>query len=1567
MSDSSLPSVGGTRGRRFKHLAIGAAIVVVFLAVLVAMLPTFISLGLFRGTITGEISGRVQGTVVLEGLSVGWSGPLEVKRLRVEDAERHSSVEVSLTLDQGLWTLLTEGAGTLSGSVSAKVATRLEPDGTLAMARMVKPAPVDAAQRPVPGAPPRDGTGRTTPQGVVPAGFHAVFTLAALDVEIANTDGTPHAAVTGVTGKLDVHAGGKSGLELAGSAVYQGNRGSFQVSASADKIIGADGTLQWKGVPATLDVQASNIHFSAEGVELDLDSLMLAVKSADLTGPTDATVALKGSVNGATKAALEGTLSVARTLAPDGAVAVDLGGVRGSIVGTNLPTAPLQRFLAETPVVLARDVGPTMDVRASFADATGRGISIALESEQIQATAEGSVDAATQAATLMRVSVKASVHPVIAEIAGLDIASRARITLDATDVTVPARQADGAFPTNAVAFRATVAAELPGAAVRVEGERRALGIEGIELTASAAPIGSGVTFDVRARAPGAASAQGAPLRVTGMLVPGGQFGVHGKVAATAVPAALVDPWVASAALVRVADDLGPTIESLEIELGAGETAPFRAEVRAAFLAATVNGTQAADGSVAIAEASLMAPRVRPALLERAGVRVDAPVRVEVRAQGVTLPPVKQFSADAVRGAFTVAVRPQQGTTVVLQAGAESGPGARTVQFTSLDAALGAQPLGTEATFDTKVVVDGVTLVAKGSAKGLMTAGDVTAWQSAVYDATLQAGPIAAAQVVREVPALKDIAPAIGSGSFNLSAAFRGTLQGGRVEAALAAGGAKASATVALAERSAEVTADATVPVTRALLAALVADAPIVLGAPATAHATVSKATLARTGLWEFAPPQEAVLSLRVPELTLREVEGLDSSVRLDAVALDTTVSLAVPMAARGTLGAAVWALGAKSVPVRAADVAIEFTWKDRVASQVAGAPGAAGTSGAAGAPGAAGTPSAGGAAARQTWDALVRVEKLNGPGLEELLGAPADARGQIGSAGTARIKATQSATGALAFEVDSQVDRLRASLRGDLTDGVLTLQPSELDLNIPGPQVVALLNGLNEDGKKTWVSAEALAVQARVQSLRLRVGSEPQTSPSGAGGIRDAGAGGAGGATSAGAAAVPDAPPSIRLPPGFSAVVNATIHPITLTPTEGVPLRLQQATLEVGAPGVGQPATLSARMQLSAPSVQGGSGTPAAGGASGAAHVAGGGSSAGAGAGAGAPPASADLVVQATVTEWTKPDGSVAFDTLQVNGRATATRASTALLGALLGMGSELTEAVGPELTADARVTSTGPGTATINASLDSEYLVMRGPRIQLKDGFVSVEPEKPVTVRFLPSEPLRERYLEPINPVFTDVRMATPAQRIVLAVSSARYPLDRDFRKLDADLDLTIGPVLMQRNPNNQLLNLLKVFQSQGGQPVAGQIDPLVVNIRKGQLSYQKFNVFLEKQGNTWVTQLIFAGDIDLTQTPAYARAIAANYPMSSVARQMLSNVPAEDGGAELQSVFGLATGALNMVQLRISFSGALGEVDGKPMALKRKIKVDFKPSAGVGEVIQGAGDIFRGIFDKKQNTKPK
>jgi hypothetical protein len=728
----------------------------------------------------------------------------------------------------------------------------------------------------------------------------------------------------------------------------------------------------------------------------------------------------------------------------------------------------------------------------------------------------------------------------------------------------------------------------------------------------------------------------------------------------------------------------------------------------------------------------------------------------------------------------------------------------------------------------------------------------------------------------QIPDAKEFIAALHGDAFTLDGTFVGTLSSAQVAATVSGGSDQFKIAGSLRPDALTADVEATLVLTPALVKATAGDLSFELAKPAHAKAVMNGVSMPRDGTWDFGAPRQLVITTTLPEILLSKVSGVATDVRLSEVSVHKNISLVAPHAAKGTARMGVGAMPAGGAALPVADVDVAFDWT--------------------------GGPSGG-------WIADADLSAIDGAGVEELLAVAAESRGRFGKNGSAHVKASQGSDGALAFDVQSQMDMLRANLKGGLAQGVLTLQPSTAAVQLPGSEVVKLLNGANEDKSKTWAKADPLDLSLDVKSLRMAIGT---TEGSG-----------------------------FKLPSNFSAVVDLSVKPMTLTPVTGAAVRANAATLAVNAPGIEQPATVRGRVDIS---MLASGGTPAAG--------------------------KAAIHFDASLRDWATRDGALAYETMRVDSVVKIEEASTAIVGLLLGMGSELTEAVGPTITADLKTTSTGAGAGTVTASVDSQYLVLRAPRVALDKGFVVVTPDQPLTLRFQPSPPLRERLLEPINPIFTDISLADPTKPIVLEASAVRYPISGDYALLDGDIQLRVGAVNLARNKDNQLLNLLKIFQTTENKPIDGQIDPLTVAVRAGQLTYKDFKVNIEKQGNNWVTQLIFSGDINLARKPPVARSIAANYPMGSVARQFLSNVPAEDGGAELQGIFGtLSSGALDAVQLRISFSGVLGEVDGKPVALRRKIKVDFKPEAigkGIGDAVKDAGGILKDIFGKPKKAPP-
>ncbi|MFM8699265.1 MAG: hypothetical protein ACKOF7_11530, partial [Phycisphaerales bacterium] len=418
-------------------------------------------------------------------------------------------------------------------------------------------------------------------------------------------------------------------------------------------------------------------------------------------------------------------------------------------------------------------------------------------------------------------------------------------------------------------------------------------------------------------------------------------------------------------------------------------------------------------------------------------------------------------------------------------------------------------------------------------------------------------------------------------------------------------------------------------------------------------------------------------------------------------------------------------------------------------------------------------------------------DRISGDGLGALLALEESVRREIGSGARVAARA-ESRDGGIAFDAESTLDRLRASLKGSYRGDALELSDSRVSVNMPPAQVLAILNAppKAEPGAKPaekaappWRDCSAFAATADIKRLRL-VGSAIGS---------------------------------------MAAVVEATAEPLRLVPSDGEALTIEGLSLSVNAPGGEAPAQVRARASL-------------------------------AGSGSQRMPVTLD----ATVADWTDASGAVSTARLRIDGALRAERASTRVVGVLVGMGRELEEAVGPEISADATVQSAGAGTATGTITVTSRYLTVRVPDVLLQDGFLRIPGAKPAVAEFVPSEPLRERLLAPINPVFRDVRLADDRSPIRLTMDRLSYPLDGNRARLDADLRLTVGNVLLERNPDNDVLNLLQVFQSALGRPVDCVLSPVVVSVRAGQLTYKDFDIGIERQGDGWRTRLIFAGDID-------------------------------------------------------------------------------------------------------------
>ena len=1441
------------------------------LVLLVALLPTFVGMGFLRGKVVSAVSEGVNGQVSIGELSLGWSGPIGVRDLVIDDAAGGTRVAASATLEQGLWTLLTSGVAQLDARVSASVRTRREPDGSLSIGKLLKDRPDATAAAPAgPGATASRGGSPGAAPGL-PAGIRSLrVALEGFDLEVLDPDGSVFASARGATGEVRAAAAGDAVIALKADTEYLGQKGSFDLNATFGGLFAADGTRRIEGTSANVSMSATDVGFAAGGLSMRIGQGTVTVTSANLAGPMAVKADVRAAIEGAAPASVQADVAIDRLLMPDGSVALDLAAIHGRVVATTVPTAPIERFVRETGIELARDIGPSVDLDASFADAKGGDLSISLTSERVKAQVAGSIDPATRAATLRTVGLDATLAPALLDRLGqVTVASPARLALTARDVSVPAAAADGSFPVDQLRFNAEATLSLDGLRVPGGDGRVPLDVVALNLSARAEPVADGVhvALDATSRAGGAER----PIRAQGRVKRGGALGAHGSLRASAIPTGLIAPFVPASIGIDLPRDLGDTVRTLEAELGAGDAPTWSVRLDTPTLAASLAGNVAADGAIRVASGgSVRAARIDPALLGFFGVPVSGPVAADVTVRGLSLPKPAAFDVAALGCDLDVAASGAGGQPLALRLG--DGPQARTLSVADLRVTVASERLGQDARATASVAADGMPIRAEVRAQslGAMSRESI---ERAMLTVHVEAPAIPRATIVREVPAAADVLAQLSGGSYAVVADYAGSMLAGKGAVDVRAdAGDTVRLEADLSERALDVVAEAAFTVTPSLMAWAVGPSGPVLRAPSRVEFAVERTALARTVPWTFALPASAKARITAAPLAVGGIAGTATDLVVRGLDVQGEGSLSSPMRVTARVRAGLAAGPRADSATAIAPLAANATWAE----------------GAAGAP--------------ATWRADVTLERISGDGLGALLALEESVRREIGSGARIATRA-ESRDGGIAFDAESTLDRLRASLKGTYRGDALELADSRVSVNVPPAQVLAILNAppKDEPGAKPaertappWRDCSALVASADVRRLRI-VGSAIGS---------------------------------------MAAVVEATAEPLRLVPSDGEAVTVEGLSLSVNAPGGQAPAQVKARVAI-------------------------------VGAGGQRAPATLD----ATVADWTDAAGAVSAARLRIDGALRAERASTRVVGVLAGMGRELEEAVGPEISADATVRSSGAGTAEGAVTVTSRYLSVRVPDVLMQDGFLRIPGAKPAVAEFVPSEPLRERILAPINPVFRDVRLADDRTPIRLTMERLSYPLDGNRARLDADLRLTVGNVLLERNPDNDVLNLLQVFQAPQGKPVDGVINPLVVSVRAGQLTYTDFDIGIERQGDGWRTRLIFSGDIDLSRVPPYARRIAANYPLGSVARDVVGLLPNEDGGGAVSNALNtLSLGLGDAVQLQVSMRGPLGEVDGRPAKLERKVKVVLDDRAlqqGAGKAIEAVGGLIGDLIKKQKGGK--
>jgi len=335
-----------------------------------------------------------------------------------------------------------------------------------------------------------------------------------------------------------------------------------------------------------------------------------------------------------------------------------------------------------------------------------------------------------------------------------------------------------------------------------------------------------------------------------------------------------------------------------------------------------------------------------------------------------------------------------------------------------------------------------------------------------------------------------------------------------------------------------------------------------------------------------------------------------------------------------------------------------------------------------------------------------------------------------------------------------------------------------------------------------------------------------------------------------------------------------------------------------------------------------------------------------------------------TIDALGQTDGSIAGSAMAVRAQAQAKAIPLSWDDALAATDGIVTRACGERADATIDVVSPAPGAMDISATLDTMYLDARVPRVKVADGFAQVDPDRPIDVTLTLNESIRRELLEPVNPILSDIKDAPPVK---VALSRMRWPMDGNLARLDADARVQVGDVTVVKN--NQLLGVLQQFKSSVDPAVPANVGPLVASVRAGQLTYRDFIIGVDRLGTQWQLVLNFSGDIDLTRDPAWARAITARYPASSIVRTVAGvaggiSSPVDETIQDISNALSsLPLDLGNLLAIEITFSGPLGPVNGKDVPLDTSVRPvvgNIDPIKEAGQVI----DALDGLFGKK---KPK
>ncbi len=443
---------------KFKKLTRRVGVLFVVFALLVIFAPTFVNWGLGQSILRNKFQQRINGTVAFDHLDLGWIGPQTIDGLRITDTDGNEAANLNVDLSAGLLALWSGKIDLLEVDITGTLTGQIREDGSTTLIDLVvKSEPTDESDARSP-----------KPQTEAPLALSGIPpTKIRLDdihihLQEAGVESPQTIDLNNLHGELAFLPGDSVSLQLQAETKSAGKTGSFSVNGRFAQLFDADGVFTPASASGRLQAELHNLMLPLAARETELQSATVSITSENLTDTIELAIQVDALIDGNEAGRLQGDLAAHHIITTDGAIDFSLDRITGRVQGRSVPATLLQLALQGTPILVERDLGPTLDIDASFSQGAEKEVSLTLSSPKLNAQIVATVNSADRSLTGKRLRLDATIDPaLVSGLTNLNIDRPTTVVVEFDKFSLPPIKETGLHELGALAATGFVEAKHP--------------------------------------------------------------------------------------------------------------------------------------------------------------------------------------------------------------------------------------------------------------------------------------------------------------------------------------------------------------------------------------------------------------------------------------------------------------------------------------------------------------------------------------------------------------------------------------------------------------------------------------------------------------------------------------------------------------------------------------------------------------------------------------------------------------------------------------------------------------------------------------------------------------------------------------------------------------------------------------------------------------------------------------------------------------------------------------------------------------------------------------------------